>query len=206
MLSHAQARDVLLRAYEVRGLPAPKLGERQIAQAIGFFEGRYGSAWNNANNWGAVQSYGNPPCPEGYREIDERTRDGKPRRSCLDVYPDPVTGAGAMLHQLYRRKGVPEAMRAGSAYKTAERMYQTKYYSGTKGTDEDRIAGYAQIIYDVSRSTARKLGERHAVTMHVMPVGAASKGGVGLLVIPLVLGGLYAWSKASAGRPNHGRP
>ena len=140
---------------------SPTLAELQTAQAIGRFEGRYGD-WIAVNNWGAIQcaarATDDTPCPAGCVEHGDSNAEGVKYRGCFRVYATPVEGAAALLHQLYRREGVPEAMRAGNATATADAMRATRYF-------EAPAAKYAKAIADVAASIATSLGEELAVTL-----------------------------------------
>ncbi|MEQ9323035.1 MAG: hypothetical protein RIF41_27965, partial [Polyangiaceae bacterium] len=93
--------------------------------------------------------------------------DGTGYRGCFRTYVSHVAGAAALLHELYRRAGVPEALRAGDATRLAERMRQTGYF-------EAPASKYAFAIEAHAAEIASSLGE---------PV-AIARGGVGPALPP----------------------
>ena len=158
-----EARPVLLEAYRLRGLPAPSLAELQTAQAIARFEGGYGLGWPKRiqpppHNWGAVQCGHVAPCGPGCFEHLDHHADGSAYMGCFRRYPSRVAGAADFLRQLYRRTGVPEAMRKGDAMATATAMRSTGYFEAPANR-------YAQAIADNAAAIAASLGERTAVQL-----------------------------------------
>lgn len=143
-MSDGQAREVVRAAFAKRGLDSPRLSELQGVQAIGRFEGRYGS-WKAANNWGAVQC-GRPPCPGDCFEHGDTDAEGVPYSACFRIYPSPVAGAADLVRELYRRAGVPEAMRAGNADLIAHHMRKTGYFEAPEKLYAKAIASNAKQI------------------------------------------------------------
>lgn len=158
-----EARPILLVAYAVQGLPEPSMEELQVAQAIARFEGGYGLGWPSSiqpppHNWGAIQCRHKAPCGPGCFEHGDSHADGTKYRGCFRRYPNRTAGAAAFLHQLYRRPGVPEAMRRGDAVGTAKAMRATGYFEAPA----DR---YALAIQRNASQLAAALGEPDLVTM-----------------------------------------
>jgi hypothetical protein len=124
MLSHAEARDVLSRAFAAREIK-PSRHELQAVQAIGHLESSYGST---ANNWGSVQVGHGPPCGDDSVELTDTHEDGTPYQWCYRAYSTPQAGAEGLIKELYRRKGVPDALRTGSGREIARAMRATGYF------------------------------------------------------------------------------
>ncbi|HUU96630.1 MAG TPA: hypothetical protein VM487_12895 [Phycisphaerae bacterium] len=158
MLSDAEARSVLLQAFEARGLPPPQLSELQGVGAIGRLEGGYGSALGGINNWGMVQCKTRPPCPPGCAETTDKNAAGVAYQGCFRVYDSPLEGATDMLREIYRRPGTPEAMRAGDALAVAATMRAAGYF-------EASAAYYAKGIASNASHIAKVLGEPLKMTL-----------------------------------------
>ena len=158
MMADREARTFIRGAFELRGLPAPSSAELQGIGAIGRFEGRYGEALGGANNWGAVQCGARPPCPPGCAEFTDRDAEGNPYQACFRIYASHAHGAADMLREVYRRPGVPEAMRAGNATLVAERMRAGGYF-------EAPAELYARLIANNAATIATNLGERLAIDL-----------------------------------------
>lgn len=158
--SDHEARAVIRAAFAARGIAAPSLGELQAAQAIGRFEGGYGKGWgasgNGSHNWGAIQCGHTAPCGPGCFEYGDSHADGTGYRGCFRRYPSAVAGAGGLLHELYRRDGVPEAMRDGDATRIASAMRATGYF-------EAPADKYARAIELNAAALAASVGEPHVV-------------------------------------------
>lgn len=158
--SDRQARGVLVAAFAKRGMLAPTLPELQAAQAIGRFEGGYGKGWGEAgagsHNWGAVQCGHMAPCGPGCFEYGDSHADGSGYRGCFKRYESGVDGAAGLLHELYRRDGVPAAMRAGDAWRIAHAMRKTGYFEAPTGR-------YAKAIELHASALAVSVDEPHVV-------------------------------------------
>ncbi len=158
--SDRQARGVLRAAFAQRGMAAPSLPELQAAQAIGRFEGGYGKGWGQAgagsHNWGAVQCGHLAPCGAGCFEYGDSHADGTGYRGCFKRYDSGVAGAADLLHELYRRDGVPDALRAGDASRIASAMRKSGYF-------EARADRYAKAIELHASALSVSLGEPHVV-------------------------------------------
>lgn len=186
-----EARPVLLQAYKQRGLKPPTLPELQVAQAIARFESGYGLAWPKKiqpppHNWGAVQCGHVAPCgPHCFEHLDHHA-DGSAYMGCFRRYPTRVAGAADFLRQLYRREGVPEAMRAGDATAVAGAMRATGYF-------EAPAEAYAEAIATHARAVAESLGERPAVVL------ARSDGWIKLLALGAVAAGAIKAARDTLG-------
>jgi hypothetical protein len=193
MLSTLKAREVLEAAFLARGL-SPTLKELQAVQGIGRFEGNWGAAFGGANNWGAIQCPGKrPPCGQQCTEVTDTHAGGEPYQACVRRYASPVEGAADLVRELYRREGVPEALRAGIGRLIAERMRASGYF-------EAPVSKYASAIVAHAGKVADDLGEPRAVMLdgEILPVLPASKrGSVALLVALAVGGGFLLWRRAA---------
>jgi hypothetical protein len=158
MLSDAEARKVILQAFELRGLPTPQLSELQGVGAIGRLEGGYGSALGGINNWGMVQCRHRAPCQPGCAEATDTSAAGVKYQGCFRVYDSPIAGAADMLREIYRRPGTPEAMRAGDATAVAATMRAGGYF-------EAPAAFYAKGIASNASHIAKRLGEPLRMTL-----------------------------------------
>ncbi len=194
----SEARAVLLEAFELRGI-TPTLPELQVAQAIARFEGGYGGGWKDAgvgsNNWGAVQCGHTAPCGPGCFEYGDTHADGTGYRGCFRIYETPAKGAADFLRELYRREGVPEAMRAGDATRVAQRMRETGYF-------EAPAARYALAIENNAKDLAAQLGEplkvRRGGGLVSPPATKSSGGGIGgPLLFAAFLWGVARWKTNS---------
>lgn len=198
-VSDQDARAVLLGAYALRG-ESPSLAELQTAQAVARFEGGYGGGWTGSgvgsNNWGAIQCGHRAPCGEGCFEYGDSDAAGVGYRGCFRRYDTPEEGAAALLHQLYRREGVPAAMRAGDATATATRMRATGYF-------EAPASRYALAIEQNAADIADALGEPLRVRRGggLVPGARSSDGGSvgGFVLFAALLWGVSRWRR-NAGR------
>lgn len=186
MMSDAEARAVLQQAFAARGLPPPSLSELQGVGAIGRFEGRYGSAFGGANNWGAVQCVGKPPCdPAKCVEAGDSHADGSKYRACFRKYPTPVDGAADLIRELYRRPGVPEAMRAGDATAVARAMRAARYFEAPESQYAKGIElNAAAIAQSIGEPVAMKRGGV-AVAPPPKPSGGGALGALAAFVLSL---------------------
>jgi hypothetical protein len=154
-MSDNEARGVLIEAFELKGI-RPTLAELQAVQAIARFEGGYGGGWRGAgvgsNNWGAIQCGHYAPCKAGCFQNVDTHASGEAYQGCFRIYATPAEGAAGLIHELYRREGVPEAMRAGDATRIADRMRATGYF-------EAPATKYALAIENNAADIARSLQE-----------------------------------------------
>lgn len=162
--THEEARKVLELAYQLQEQP-PTTAELQLAAAVAHLESHYGDAWRrrgvrpDPHNWGNVQCGHVSPCGPGCFEAPDSDPETGAYAACFRIYGSPVFGAAAMLEQLYRREGVPDAMRNGDARAMAAAMYDTGYYRGHGDTREERIDGYARGLEARRAQIAKALGE-----------------------------------------------
>lgn len=153
-LSHSEARTVLRAAFASRGLdPSPR--ELQAVQAVGSLESYYGKRYRN--NWGNIQCGRKFPCPEGCVEGGDLDAQGVPYEVCFRVYDTPEEGAAALVQTLYKRPGVPEALKYGSAQEIADAMRATGYY-------EAPATQYGAGLASRAKALATELGEDYLLS------------------------------------------
>ena len=136
---------------------------------IGRFEGNYGLAFGNANNWGAIQCSSPPPCPPTCVELTDTHADGSTYQWCYRRYPTSVDGAADLVRELYRRDGVPEALASGDAARIANRMRASRYFEAPE-------ARYAKAIATNATTIATNLGEPLVVAIGGVPTPAPPPG------------------------------
>ena len=175
-----QASDAWARS-SFKSLPA---STRQIALAIGLFESGYGIDWitkdgKRAYNWGAVRATGSEP----FVLHPDKDASGKSVMAKFAAFPSIDAG----LARFMAVWGAPDVLAAaarGDAQAVAKAMYGHHYFTGTSGSDSERINLYAAAIGGAADTVARALGEKMIVTN--VPT---APGGVGLGTVAL-LGGL----------------
>lgn len=196
-ISHAEARDIMIQAFEQVMGRRPSLCERQAAQVVSLAESQYGAGWGAAgagsNNWGAVQA-GVPPCgSNSFLYTDTHPQpDGSsvPYQICFKSYPTPVAGAADVV-RIFKRMGIFDALSKNCSIDTlSRRMYEKGYYEGFGATKEDRISNHIDYItrwYNIMtdalnepkvmlRSGGAKKGGKKGS-------GAAIAGGLGILAL-----------------------
>lgn len=139
IFTHAEARQILARAYRDEFGAEPSAGELDFAAAVAFFESGYGRAgaadwaqlgqfasWASEGlyNWGALQS--SKPGP------DKRQGKDAGRNVYFYVYPSDYEAARAMLRSLGggARRDWLEAAKTGDARAVAAAMKRHGYYEG----------------------------------------------------------------------------
>lgn len=194
MLTDLEARRVLRSV-------APHLGPAALVavQAIGRFEGRYGSSFvtaeGPANNWGCIQCLHMPaPTMSRPTKLPSRTRcapdgveagdvhaDGTAYTACFRVYATPEDGARDLVRRLggygERHAAILATLGTGSADAVAHAMHATRYFELEPDAYAARIAANA-------RSIASALGEPPLVARAWTTLGPGS---VGANKKPLVL-------------------
>lgn len=139
-ISHAQARDIIIEAFERVFDREPTLLEAQFAQAWSLGESWYGQAkFKNRltgesrviNNWGSVQCVKGPPCDGDCFEVTDTREDGTPYQWCYRVYATPADGAVSFIKTLYvshQRHKVLKAANTGSIELFAETLRASRYF------------------------------------------------------------------------------
>lgn len=142
MLSDSDAQATIKNAWKDVTGQEPSVAELQFVGAIGMNEGRYGSAWNNANNWGAIhcnthESHGEPigtVLGNGHCVVAQESKDGNVKKTGylqpMRIYASPAEGAGALIRLLtVKRPKVWEAMKAGDGRGAVYAMHDSSYFT-----------------------------------------------------------------------------
>jgi len=126
MMRDADARAILRAVW-----PGRSLAEYQAIQAIGRFEGNYGSAFGGANNWAASQRGALPDgsCPVGTTATPDFDRQGVQYTACIFRFGSPEAGARALVRSLTapKRPGVEAALTTGDPLRIARAMYRSGF-------------------------------------------------------------------------------
>jgi hypothetical protein len=126
---------------------------RTVLLGVAWSESNFGRAGTMAgtNNWGAIQctdafrrAHPGAPGFECFQHLDH-TYDGQPIRPWFRGYPNQLEAARDFLRFLWCG-GVPEAAESGDAHAMAVAMWGLRYYTGTRGTPEERQAAYAKLL------------------------------------------------------------
>jgi hypothetical protein len=180
MLTDMEARTVLERVS-----PSQSPAWYQVVGAIGRFEGNYGDAFDQANNWAAsrLTTADKSPggvCPVNTTPTTDHTAAGKPYTACISRFDTPDDGAGDLIHLLTRNKGIAAALPTGDATQIAAAMRRANFMQA----DVDK---YAAAIFSGAKSIARNLKEPLAVVR-----GASTKsdgGGAAVAVVAAIFFG-----------------
>jgi hypothetical protein len=188
-LVHAGANGIIRQAWQSAvGREATDL-EAAYAQAIAWGENRYGRAGQFANfaadgdfNWGSLHARTRPPdCGPGARAgVDVRP-------VCFLVFPSDVQAATVFVRNLTTRWPVIPAMK-GSPEDVARAMRSgpnPPYYEGPAGTEDEKVAAYANLI----RSSLRAIASGAPVPE--IPSGGGSSGLRWLLALGALGAGTY---------------
>jgi len=126
MMTDASARAILRFVW-----PGRSLAEYQAVQAIGRFEGNYGSAFAAANNWGASQTgaRADGSCPIGTTPTTDHDASGHAYTACIFRFPTPQAGALSLVRALTapRRPRVGAALWSGDPFRIARAMSRSGY-------------------------------------------------------------------------------
>ena len=108
-------------------------------------ENKFGTTpdWQESNNWGSVRCY-----RQDYGCVMHGDRDaqGRPVTVPFQRYPSQLEGAKGFLRTLLRTPQARAALATEDALTLARAMYAARYFTGTTGTDEQRIQAYAGLI------------------------------------------------------------
>lgn len=192
----AYGREVFEQAFTAMNVQASPEGKEALL-AIAWGETRFSdpSSWGDSHNWGAVTynpRRGEPFASWGYIEHGDHDANGNAVTYKFQRYPSDLEGVKDKLRIALRTpaeraavelsSGVPEALAAA--------MFDAGYYTGTKGTREDRIAAYASMIRGAMATFAKAGGGSSPAI--------ASAGAVGVAAILLGLGAAAAWYVATS--------
>lgn len=220
------AREALREAWgQVPGLPAMTDAALQMVQSVALGgEGSDGSGcWTNrggappcpsvCHNWAGLQLPGSPTthdgsvpaCPPGSAPCTDRLADGTPFGVCFKTYASQAEGARDYLQRLLVTHGVGPVVGSGNADLVARVMYESHYFTGTQGSDADRIAAYASNIAGAAERISASLGEELMVTRGDPDASGATSSpaakilAVGALALVGVVGYRRGWHRTAAG-------
>jgi hypothetical protein len=136
---------------------------RQIALAIGYAESRFGVTpdWQfddgrPSYNWGAMVASADMIARGEFLEHADHDAKGTPVRYRFGAHPSASDGIARWVRLL--PKDAVAAAQVGDARGVAAAMYRAHWYTGTAGTDADRIAAYAKMIHGAAAHTTKALG------------------------------------------------
>lgn len=164
--AEAILRDAYLTELEALGAEAPEIlrSEDSVRTLLGmaWAESRLGEAgdWKGSHNWGAVHVWNRAWGALSHADHDA---EGHPIVVRFQRYPSALEGARGMLThtRAFRSPDVRALLADGADPVTLSRaLYREGYFSGTSGTDEDRIVEYARTMISGPRALVdRALGE-----------------------------------------------
>lgn len=165
--------------------------QEEIIAAIGKFESNYGLTGQFAPtgqpsyNWGAITGTG----PTGLAvTLNDRDKNGKIIVSQFRAYDDAKAGLLDFL-KVWAHPGTTQETAIlsdsgdGNALAVARRMYANGYYTGTAGTDEQRIQAYANAIAGAAKAYAAAV----SLPYRVSASGPFSGGGGGTYTLDPVI-------------------
>lgn len=164
---HRWARPEILAGLSTNGLLAEPVSVAQAAQAVGWLESRYGTAWKGAgvgsHNWGCIQG-GRPPCSAmSFLYTDSSPNaDGTstPYSICFKKYASATLGAADLVAvALSKRPKVLAAARRADWYGVSAELYNSRYYEGFGSTPAIRIGNHHKALWGSVRALAAALQE-----------------------------------------------
>ena len=190
-MTHAEAREIIRRAWRRVHGRDPSERELVYAQAIAALETGYGRSGQFAAmaargryNWGALQRPRNSDgsCPSGTEPgFDVGAK-------CFLVFDSDEEAAAEFLRLLTTRHWpVVQAMRGSPEDVATAMRVRPAYYEGLGGSEQDRISYYARAI----RNAAAAAGSNLQGASAAIP-GAVPWASLGLLAV-----GTYLWMTAT---------
>lgn len=161
---------------------------RLMATAIGYAESRFGVTpdWQFPDgtpsyNWGAVVAVGNA----GTISHGDHDKDGKPVTYKFAAFVRPQDGFEFWAS---RWPGQLPAQ-GGNARAVSKAMFDAHWFTGTKGTIDDRIEAYAKLIVGASQHVASRLLIPNTVTLGgaIAHTGGKKSGGAATAIFFLVV-------------------
>jgi hypothetical protein len=164
--SHAEARELIRRAFRAQLGREPTVLEAELAAAVGWLETHYGAAWKDPGqgscNWGAIQ-HKYPVCKTARRPgqswapeqvcfayVDTKPQsDGSstPYAVCFRRETDHAQGAWQLVRQVYMLRGsVLGAAIRGDVLGFSAALHATRYYEGWGATVEERIRHHHEAV------------------------------------------------------------
>lgn len=194
----AAARRTFDEALDAMGVAASAEGKEALL-AVSWGETRFGdpATWKDSHNWGAVQynpARGAQFVSWGYIEHGDHDQDGNPVTYRFQRYPSDLEGAKDKIRIALRTPAEKAAvlLESGAPEALAAAMYDAHYYTGVKGTREDRIAAYASMI----RAGMATLSKTAGAPPSSSPLVSARAVGVGAIL--LGVGAAAAWYVATS--------
>jgi hypothetical protein len=178
---------LMVRAMRPTWTPSAAL----VATAIGYAESRFGVTpdWQLPDgspsfNWGATVGAGD----RGSLEHADHDKNGKPVVYKFRAYWTPNDGFDFWA----RNWPAVDAAQSGDARAVSRRMYEAHWFTGTKGSDADRVEAYAKVIDGAARHVQALLGPLAmgaSVTLAAPSSSPATTtfGGLGVLLLLLLL-------------------
>ena len=195
-----QAQTTLARAI-AELYPGTRVSRESLANILGLVwgENKFGTTpdWQESNNWGSVRCYRQDPASRGAGfgcvMHGDRDAQGQPVTVPFQRYPSQLEGAKGFLRTLLRTPEERAALATGDPVVLARAMYAARYFTGTTGTDEQRIQTYAGLIRRGATRVKALLGPSLGVFQPggIPPFGGTNAppfGGTTLLLSMLALG------------------
>lgn len=170
--------------------PGTTVSRDSFANILGLVwgENKFGTSgdWADSNNWGSVRCY-----RQDYGCIQHGDRDAQGNSITVPFqkYPSQLEGAKGFLRTLLKTPGERSALSTGDPVALARAMYAAKYYTGTSGTDEERIQSYANLIRRGATQVKSVLGQ--TATAVIAPPMAVRK--TGAIVLGTLALGTGIW-------------
>ena len=188
-MTHAEAREIILRAWRRVHGRNPSERELVYAQAIASLETGYGRtgqfaamAARGKYNWGALQRVpgADGSCPPGTEPGLDASR---PR--CFLVFDSDEEAAAEFLRLLTKRHWpVVSAMRGTPEDVATAMRVRPVYYEGLGGSEQDRITYYANAIRGAARAAGNSWERASTAVRAASPI---------LPLAILAATGTYAW-------------
>lgn len=193
-----QRAQVTLAQAIVELYPGTRVSSESIANVLGLVwgENKFGTAsdWQGSNNWGGIRCY-----RQDYGCVMHGDRDaqGRPVTVPFQRYPSQLEGAKGFLRTLLKTSAERTALATGDPVELARAMYAAGYFTGTSGTDEQRIQSYAGLIRRGANQVKSVLGSSLGQMMTPIP---AARNTATLLLGTLALG-TGIWYYLTSRRP-----
>jgi hypothetical protein len=170
--------------------PGTTVSRDSFANILGLVwgENKFGTAgdWQGSNNWGSLRCYRQD---YGCVQHGDRDAQGNPVTVPFQRYPSQLEGAKGFLRTLLKTAAERSALSIGDPVTLARAMYAARYFTGTSGTDEERIQAYAGLIRRSANQVRTILGQ--SASSVVAPSATIRK--TGLVLGVLALGVTGAW-------------
>jgi len=169
-----------------------------VANLLGLVwgENKFGTTgdWQGSNNWGSVRCY-----RQDYGCIYHGDRDaqGNPVTVPFQKYPSQLEGAKGFLRTLLKTPDERAALATSDPVVLARAMYAAHYYTGTSGTDEQRIQAYANLIRRGANTVKTLLGQPGNLAVAVVAPSSTTRKVGGLLLGTLAVGAGVAYVRNS---------